>query len=646
MKTLVTLFLSLLCGFSQVWAIAPQPMMPQLSPAQYQDMMAEVDNYLSKMSEEEINNMVQEAMKDPGFQKFVEEVETGKIKLEDLYGAPPQAPPAPKADAKTPTPSTLPTPPAEKPILAPLRSKAVAMETVQALIKSIGDLRIKTTAYHKVADALKPWNKTLDSFTYYLRAMLSQDKTDHIEHLISDKNFLPLHDALKRLSDELRTWEPKVSTPEFGERELPRDEKEQSKVALQKILSLFQNAFEMQQIIGGLEQLFAKYEPEILRRRKIVEENEARAAKEAEQAKSIRPSPARVERESRYIRPASTFYDWYYEVPESPSYGPSMGYEPEAHSRSGGDFNRSQANSSEANKFSRPAEKKDDKDKDDKKGPRKAAPLELPPNVEPGLIEIERAAKLVGEELLDTFEETFRGGFGAFVPSYLGAPASLTPRNLANERLFLARAGTVNQALGDITNALEVMQKRKPDVEYEIKKMDKGAAKERANKRLNEAVARNRVALQRVYDATLTIPERVIAGDIGNRVVPAVAGVPAAPAGAGQPLSNWLQLVANYGVPNDDIFHAPANLPSVNSIGRFQEAFELLYGVNRQARMANDAAMRQEINTQIEAAAPAGGARRRPAAVPGGAGAIPGPDADEDEDEAPRRPPLGRRRSF
>jgi hypothetical protein len=560
------------------------PGFPQLTPAQYQEMMSEVDNYLSKMSEEEINTMVQEAMKDPGFQKFVEEVESGKIKPEELFGVQPGAAPAPAAGpAAVPAPAPVVAPvakPVEKPALTPQRSKSSAAEMLKALLATIGNLRMKAASYHKVGDMLKPFNRSLDAFVYYLSALVDAKKTDHIEQLIGDRNFLPLHDALKRLSDELRVWEPRVETPEFGERDMVREVKEQSKVALQKVLSLFQHAFDMQQLISGLEQLFAKYEPEILRRRKVVEENEQRAIKEAEQAKQIRPSTARIEREGRYVRPAPTFYDWFYEQPEGPRYyDRAPDYEYDRDRGRTGDLKP--MSGGESRKGLVPAEeKKKEKEAEAAKPGKATKSSKVPQTVEPGLAEIEQAAKQIATMLADNYEGAFVPNLGAIASSYLAAPAPRMRHPQQRGQPALNVPDIFNKVMGELTNALNVIQRYRGDVNYEISKMDSGAAKQQAQKRLAAAIDQNSAVLRPIYDTSVKF--------MNNQQINR----------GGNPLINYPQLQAHYA---GTVMH------------NFHEAMELVYGINKAEREQGEAAVQQMLGG---APAAAQGAQRgqRPAA--------------------------------
>ena len=122
---------------------------------------------------------------------------------------------------------------------------------------------------------------------------------------------------------------------------------------------------------------------------------------------------------------------------------------------------------------------------------------------------------------------------------------------------------TFNKTIGELTAALQVIQKYRGDVTYEISKMEAGTAKDQANRRLNTAIDQNRASLRSMYDASVRLMQRVASGEIGNR--------------PGDPIEGWTQL-----------YHYQ---PEVGVIYKFQEAVELVYGIDKAPREQAQAAM-------------------------------------------------------
>jgi hypothetical protein len=612
-------FLSFLLCALPLLAIKPGPRggpmgMPQVSPEQYQQMMTEVDQYLSSLSEDDINKMVQEAMKDPGFQQFVKDVEEGKITPEDIFGPGPVPgalpPPVPTPQAPKPTPQQTPEPVVEKPHAVALRSPAAAMEMLKLLIATINERLIpKAEGYHRVADVVRPWYKRLNTLTYYLSTLL---QPEHIHQLVTDKAFLALHDALQKMSEKLNFWEPKVQVQELGEEEVAPAIKEQSKKALSEILHILQNAFDAQQVLAGLEQLFKKYEPEILKRRKTIEEIEETARKSADSSKYQRMSPARVEREGRYARPTPSFYDWWFEQPEPARYEPYRGYDEGRSTSRGSDFARPSATTgakapTQPKKEDGAQKAQDEAKKKDAYKPVKPTRAEMPSNLEYGLNEIERSAELISKLLADNASGVFPPNFGGFAPSYIlnamnRAPAARVPGAgpAASTDAFtphqLEKIGTFNSIMKDLSRALHHLQSKRGEVEYAINKIPDAAAKQQAAKRLTAALEKNRRTLHNIYNATLQLADK--------------------PGKVGSPFHNYPQMVLHYGIAldnrNADRFKVRPGTETTNVIPELQQAYELVYGGDKSAREAAMKAFNSRLKAHAGEADVKHGAAGRP----------------------------------
>lgn len=282
--------------------------MPEFSEEEFKALAQEVENFFKNMSEEELAEFV----------KFAEDVESGKIDINELLPPsmvqqlpPMQRPPQqPVAKPEEPTKEVSEVTPV-KPTPA-LRNKVDAQKMINNLLERLSSLRAKASSYERVADRLRPWDQQLDDLTYYLH-IISDKKL--VEQLISDKDLLPLHDTLKELSDSLDKQEPLLHTPAFGVEKIDPKVREQSKKALNAIITALETSFTRKALIQGLELLMKKYEPELLKKRKEAEAAHEKALQEAEARQKTSPKPARIRTESGR---SSGFYDQYYRGPVSP----------------------------------------------------------------------------------------------------------------------------------------------------------------------------------------------------------------------------------------------------------------------------------------------------------------------------------------
>jgi hypothetical protein len=263
--------------------------MPMPSPEEFEKALAEIDNFFKNMSDEEMQD----------FMNFLQDVETGKVKLDDLlppgtelpFGPPPQQP----------TKETKPLEPEHAPVAEPapkkiFRDRTSTQQMLAQLIEYLTSLRHKASVARKVAETLAPLNHSLDTLIYYLHII---SKPEHVDQLISDTELLPVHDMLQELAKVLKKYESQITVPDPGEPEDPIV-KERSKFAFSTVVQSLNYAFKQQQLLAGLEKLLKKYEPEALKKRQEREAIENRARQEAEQMKSWQPRSSYIKKEIEY----------------------------------------------------------------------------------------------------------------------------------------------------------------------------------------------------------------------------------------------------------------------------------------------------------------------------------------------------------
>ncbi|MBN1549553.1 hypothetical protein JW872_02730 [Candidatus Babeliales bacterium] len=264
--------------------------MPMPTEEEIQAASAFLEDFFNNMSDEEMADFMQ------FYEGFVQDIESGKIKVEDIFGPLPEQPPVTPQEPKKPEPQNL---PEQKP--APvtqdnLRDKKATAEIIKKLIASITSLKTKAASSHKVLTTIEPLSKEIDTLVYYLYAL---EKPEHIQQLVTDKELIPLHDQLKSLQQVMEQYEPRLAIPEFGIGPQNPQEKEASKKALSEIINAFKKAFSAENILEKLEKLFEKYEPEILKQKKAAEDAEERAKQELAAMKGWRQDPSRVAPEPR-----------------------------------------------------------------------------------------------------------------------------------------------------------------------------------------------------------------------------------------------------------------------------------------------------------------------------------------------------------
>lgn len=136
---------------------------PGVTPEQFETALKEIDTFFNNMSEEEMKE----------FLNFVQDVESGKIDINELL--PPGMMPPPGAKPAPPTHEAKPMPQPEVRPQAPkapaLRNKQAALLMLKNIVERASAIRVKAASYDRVAQALEPWNKKLDTLTYYLHVL-------------------------------------------------------------------------------------------------------------------------------------------------------------------------------------------------------------------------------------------------------------------------------------------------------------------------------------------------------------------------------------------------------------------------------------------------------------------------------------------
>lgn len=320
MKKIVLLYA---CVLGSIFAAPTGPAgmqfdMSQLPPGVTQQDLEraakEVDEFFKNMSEDDMKS----------FMEFVHDVETGKVDINELLPPgmqmqPPTkqpAPAGPKAQVIMPKGSevaTIKTEPQEQ-VKPMLRNKKNAEIMLKELIEHLTSLRSKASTYAKVAEQLTSLYESLDMLMYYLHAL---SKKEHIDQLVTDPDLLRLHDALRSLNEVLKAHEPQVRVPEFGLDIQDPQIKSSSKKALGHVVNTLETSLLRERLISLIEQLFQKYEPAALKKRKSAEEKEARAQQEAVAQKQWQQVPANVRTEPMAMRERAygerdRFLDWFY----------------------------------------------------------------------------------------------------------------------------------------------------------------------------------------------------------------------------------------------------------------------------------------------------------------------------------------------
>lgn len=540
-----------------------QGLPPGVTQEQFEAALQEVDNFFKNMSEEEMNEFV----------NFVQDVESGKINIDELLPpgmVPPPTPGAPQKPA-APTPAAKPVEALvekPKPAAPALRNKKTAQEMVKNIIERLASLHAKAEGYELVADKLKPWRKQLDTLVYYLTVV--SDK-NHIEQLISDRDLLPLHDALKELSDSLSFQEPLLKVPAFGIEKQDPATKERSKKALNTILNNFDTAFNRKMVIPGLESLMKKYEPELLRKRKEAEAAQERALHEAEARKGRQPAPSKI-RTGDYGRGGGRgFYDQYYSPrtsgstarPYQPAHGGPVADRSVPGRRAPEEEKKGEKKTEEKKVAEGEKGKKEEKPAElKKKEEKKVEPLPEPAPYTPGTDYEKTAMKWIGKigKSFDIIEDKF-----SYEPmledteTYFAAQAPADDKKAQAEEL--QQASALNEALDEISRALHRVIRDKSSAETSIRKSP-GHAQRPLREQLNYALYKGAEPLEELYKQGLALLKKTIGSQ----------EQPVNPAGLALNQKVALHLgVALGAVP-------PAHLRARgNSLGQFLESYELLY---------------------------------------------------------------------
>lgn len=281
------------------------PGLPQLSEAemkQFEAELAELNSKLEGKSPEEqeaiLNEMVQEAMEevrkdlsDEG-KAILDKLEQGDITEEDFDKLLNELMPTEEKEVPAPV-EAKPVPKAEPKIIITSKHQEV-LDRLNSLINhtnlfiqkagTIAELPGKINQWEKEAKIIwQPrltWNtfrSDLDIFVSKLNKLKEQDpKTQQYKHLDELLKNETLYNNLSKVEKIAAEFEPKIEEiAPIGGLPIP----ENSKVALQKLLSQYNEALYILKLSSAIDTIFEKFEPKA----KLSREAEEKAQKNAEQ---------------------------------------------------------------------------------------------------------------------------------------------------------------------------------------------------------------------------------------------------------------------------------------------------------------------------------------------------------------------------
>lgn len=272
MKKIVLLILSLL-GSAPILPLAPQgnAMLPMPS----EEEMKEIQKFLDTLSPEELDELA----------KIGEEIiQTAEKEGRPLFGPAPTTQPVPKPVKSVATTHTVKETNQEKPKERVLSSKEKSriQRILSGLVDVIASIRQKATSDETLLQLLAPLNTSLNDLTYYLNVV---NYSKHLVHL-TDTEFTPLNDNLRKLYEQLEELDSELYVPEVKvdkkqtSDEIKKQRQQVKKAAqlLQKFVSIIETTTKQKHVVTDLERLVKKYEPEALKIKQEQEEKEKKAS--------------------------------------------------------------------------------------------------------------------------------------------------------------------------------------------------------------------------------------------------------------------------------------------------------------------------------------------------------------------------------
>lgn len=314
-----SIFSDQLDNVNQTMPDAGFPGLPQMSPEEMQQFeaeMAQLNQMLEGLSPEEqekvLNEMVQEAMEevkkdlsDEGKELLDKLNDTGDISDEDFEKLLNEL--APQENSKEQPEPTKPQPISkEQPKIILTTAHQKALDLINSLIDRTNLFIVKASTIPELPGSISKWQREkkinwqpnltwnkfksdLDSFVSKLEQLKKQDpKTqqyNHLDELIKDET---LYNNLSKVEKVAVQYEPLVEEiAPIGGQTVP----EESKNAIQKLLTQYNEALYILNLGQAIDELFGKFEPKAKEMRKA--EQEAKIAAEQE-AKKTRRSGAPV----------------------------------------------------------------------------------------------------------------------------------------------------------------------------------------------------------------------------------------------------------------------------------------------------------------------------------------------------------------
>lgn len=271
----IFLLLSSLMFISPLVATGPTGPGGAMLPMPSEQEMQEIQKFLDTLSPEELDELA----------KIGEEIiQTAEKEGRPLFGPAPEAQPTPKPVRSTSTSHAVKEKEPQKPKARILstREKSRIQRILSGLVETIASIRQKSTSDETLLQLLAPLNTALNDFTYYLNVV---NYSKHLVHL-TDKEFTPLNDNLRKLYEQIEEIDSELEVPEIemSKKQTSDDIKKQRKKIknaaklLSKFVSIIETSTKQKHVLTDLERLVKKYEPEALKIKKEQEEKERKAS--------------------------------------------------------------------------------------------------------------------------------------------------------------------------------------------------------------------------------------------------------------------------------------------------------------------------------------------------------------------------------
>ena len=243
-------------------------MLPMPTPEE----LKEIEEFLSKLSPEELDQLAQLG------EEIIKKAEEENMPLffDPATSAPIQAPlqaPQPKKNEPKPVSKV------EKP--APAVKRGVVDEIrdiLESLIKTIESIRQKTSFDQIMEDTFSVLDDSVNKFVYYLHVVNDRKIIPHLK----DAEFSSLYKKLSNLSTDLYKLDIQFDVPEFGIMTKGKEKERKQKIrkstpVLNSIMRRLNSALEQEQIPADLIKLIEKYEPEALKIKTSIADQEKKA---------------------------------------------------------------------------------------------------------------------------------------------------------------------------------------------------------------------------------------------------------------------------------------------------------------------------------------------------------------------------------